>query len=88
MMRFIPLAALAASMILAVPAAAQRVSVEAVEFPSRDKGGDITLTSFKGATHGYNTPTESRQSVAANAAAKSATESDVLAFLAKNLKDE
>ena len=36
MMRFIPLAALAASMTLAVPAAAQRVSVEAVEFPSRD----------------------------------------------------
>ncbi|MBU7589809.1 MAG: dienelactone hydrolase family protein [Sphingopyxis terrae] len=63
-------------------------SCEKLVARSRDKGGDITLTSFKGATHGYDTPTESRQSVAANAAAKSATESDVLAFLAKNLKDE
>jgi carboxymethylenebutenolidase len=53
---------------------------------SRDKGGDITLTSFKGATHSYDTPTRSRQSVKANAEAKAATESDILAFLAATLK--
>jgi carboxymethylenebutenolidase len=53
---------------------------------SRDKGGDITLTSFKGATHSYDTPTKSRQSVKANAEAKAATETDILAFLAKMLK--
>jgi carboxymethylenebutenolidase len=53
---------------------------------SHGKGGDITLTSFKGATHSYDTPTRSRQSVKANAEAKAATETDILAFLAKMLK--
>lgn len=49
---------------------------------SRAKGGDIDLTTFPGATHSYDTPTESRQKIEANAAAKAATEKSVLAFLA------
>jgi len=53
---------------------------------AREKGGDITLTTFKGATHSYDTPTRSRQSVEANAEAKAATETDILAFLAATLK--
>lgn len=53
---------------------------------SRAMGGDITLTSFKGATHSYDTPTTSRQSVPANAEAKAATEKDILAFLDATLK--
>ncbi|PAL22447.1 dienelactone hydrolase family protein [Sphingopyxis sp. GW247-27LB] len=53
---------------------------------AREKGGDITLTTFKGATHSYDTPTRSRQSVKANAEAKAATETDILAFLAATLK--
>lgn len=53
---------------------------------SRSKGGDISLTSFKGATHSYDTPIQSRQSVKANADAKAATEKDVLAFLAETFK--
>lgn len=50
-------------------------------------GNDIALRMFEGATHGYDTPTKSRQSVEANAAAKAATEADVLAFLASKLKN-
>lgn len=53
---------------------------------AREKGGDITLTTFKGATHSYDTPTRSRQSVKANVEAKAATETDILAFLAATLK--
>lgn len=53
---------------------------------SREKGGDIMLTSFEGATHSYDTPTRKRQSVKANAEAKAATESAILAFLAATLK--
>lgn len=53
---------------------------------AREKGGDIMLTTFKGATHSYDTPTRSRQSVKANAEAKAATEADILAFLAASLK--
>jgi carboxymethylenebutenolidase len=53
---------------------------------AREKGGDITLTTFKGATHSYDTPTKSRQSVKANAEAKAATEADILAFLTATLK--
>ncbi|ODP36323.1 dienelactone hydrolase family protein [Sphingomonas turrisvirgatae] len=53
---------------------------------SKGMGGDIDLRMFDGATHSYDTPTRSRQSVAANAAAKAATEVDVLSFLAAKLK--
>ena len=53
---------------------------------AREKGGDIMLTTFKDATHSYDTPTRSRQSVKANAEAKAATEADILAFLAASLK--
>ncbi|WP_423601836.1 dienelactone hydrolase family protein [Sphingomonas sp. MS122] len=53
---------------------------------SKAAGNDIDLRMFEGATHGYDTPTRSRQSVEANAAAKAATEADVLAFLAARLK--
>lgn len=53
---------------------------------SKAKGNDIDLRMFEGATHSYDTPTRSRQSVEANAAAKAATEADVLAFLAAKLK--
>lgn len=53
---------------------------------AREKGGDITLATFKDATHSYDTPTKSRQSVKANAEAKAATEADILAFLAAALK--
>lgn len=62
-------------------------SCEKLVARSRAKGGDITLTSFAGATHSYDTPIESRQSVKANADAKAATESAVLAFLARILKE-
>ncbi|WP_447728696.1 dienelactone hydrolase family protein [Sphingomonas koreensis] len=53
---------------------------------SKAKGNDIDLRMFEGATHSYDTPTRSRQSVEANATAKAATEADVLAFLAAKLK--
>ncbi|SKB37734.1 dienelactone hydrolase family protein [Sphingopyxis flava] len=53
---------------------------------SRKMGGDIELTTFKGATHSYDTPTKRRQSVQANAEAKAATETDILVFLAVTLK--
>ncbi|MEG3179350.1 dienelactone hydrolase family protein [Sphingomonas sp. LT1P40] len=54
---------------------------------SKAAGNDIALRMFEGATHSYDTPTKSRQSVQANATAKAATEADVLAFLAARLKD-
>lgn len=63
------------------PALCEKLVVRA-----REKGGDITLTTFKGATHSYDTPTRSRQSVKANVEAKAATETDILAFLAATLK--
>jgi len=53
---------------------------------SKAKGNDIDLRMFEGATHSYDTPTKSRQSVTANVAAKAATEADILAFLAAKLK--
>ncbi|MCW4463203.1 dienelactone hydrolase family protein [Sphingomonas sp. BT-65] len=53
---------------------------------SKAAGNDIDLRMFEGATHSYDTPTKSRQSVEANAAAKAATEADILAFLAAKLK--
>lgn len=53
---------------------------------SKAAGNDIDLRMFEGATHSYDTPTKSRQSVPANAAAKAATETDILAFLATKLK--
>lgn len=55
---------------------------------SKARGGDIDLRMFEGATHSYDTPTRSRQSVPANAAAQAATEADVLAFLAARLKGD
>ncbi len=57
-------------------------------FVTRSKalGSDIALRMFDGATHGYDTPTRSRQSVEANVAAKAATETDILAFLAEKLR--
>ncbi len=54
---------------------------------SKAAGNDIALRMFEGATHSYDTPTKSRQSVEANATAKAATEANVLAFLAARLKD-
>ncbi|RHW17353.1 dienelactone hydrolase family protein [Sphingomonas gilva] len=54
---------------------------------SREKGGDIAIRMFDSATHSYDTPTKSRQSVKANAEAKAATEADILAFLDRMLKD-
>lgn len=53
---------------------------------SKAAGNDIALRVFEGATHSYDTPTRSRQSVEANGAAKAATEADILAFLAAKLK--
>lgn len=53
---------------------------------SKAAGNDIELRMFEGATHSYDTPTKSRQSIEANAAARAATEADVLAFLASKLK--
>lgn len=53
---------------------------------TKAKGNDIDLRVFEGATHSYDTPTKSRQSLAANVTAKAATEADVLAFLAAKLK--
>lgn len=55
---------------------------------SKAAGNDIALRMFEGATHSYDTPAESRQSVAANARAKTATEVDVLAFLAARLRGQ
>ena len=55
---------------------------------SKAAGNDIALRMFEGATHSYDTPMKSRQSLAANAEAKAATEADVLAFLAARLKGE
>lgn len=54
---------------------------------SKARGSDIALRMFEGATHSYDTPTKSRQSVEANATAKAATEGDVLTFLASKLKN-
>ncbi|MFL9839448.1 dienelactone hydrolase family protein [Sphingomonas sp. ST-64] len=54
---------------------------------SKVRGSDIALRMFEGATHSYDTPTKSRQSVAANVTAKAATEADILAFLAERLKN-
>ncbi|HWW58870.1 MAG TPA: dienelactone hydrolase family protein [Sphingopyxis sp.] len=62
-------------------------SCERLVAKSRAKGGDIDLTSFPGATHSYDTPTQSRQKVKANADAKAATEKSILAFLAGILKE-
>lgn len=62
-------------------------SCEKLVARSRAGGGDIALTSFAGATHSYDTPIESRQSVKANADARAATETEVLAFLARLLKE-
>lgn len=53
---------------------------------ARKKGGDISLTTFKGATHSYDTPGKKRQSIKANADAKAATEADIVAFLAATLR--
>lgn len=53
---------------------------------SKGNGHNIALRMFEGATHSYDTPTRSRQSVEANVTAKAATEADVLAFLAERLK--
>lgn len=53
---------------------------------SRAKGGEITLKSFAGATHSYDSPIASRQKVEANVKAKAETEASVLAFLADTLK--
>jgi len=55
---------------------------------SKAAGNDIAIRIFEGATHSYDTPAESRQSIAANADAKAATEADVLAFLVARLKDQ
>jgi carboxymethylenebutenolidase len=55
---------------------------------SKAAGNDIAIRMFEGATHSYDTPAESRQSVEANATAKAATEADVLAFLAARLKGQ
>ncbi|RYG38562.1 MAG: hypothetical protein EON93_01810 [Burkholderiales bacterium] len=55
---------------------------------SKAAGNDIALRVFEGATHSYDTPMTSRQSVKANAEAKAATEADVLAFLAARLKSQ
>lgn len=54
---------------------------------SKAKGGDITIRMFKDATHSYDTPIKSRQSVPANAEAKAATETEILALLAERLKN-
>lgn len=54
---------------------------------SKAKGNDIDLRMFEGATHSYDTPTKSRQSVEANATARATTEAEVLAFLASKLKN-
>lgn len=54
---------------------------------SKAAGNDIALRMFEGATHSYDTPTRSRQTVAANATAKAETEADILAFLAAKLKN-
>lgn len=53
---------------------------------SKDEGGDIAIRMFEGATHSYDTPTRSRQSVKANAEARAVTETDILAFLDQTLK--
>lgn len=55
---------------------------------SKAAGNDIALRMFEGATHSYDTPMKSRQSVAANADAKAATEAEVLAFLAARLRGQ
>lgn len=47
---------------------------------SRDKGGDIEITTYKGATHSYDTPTESRQKVRANALAMADSKNRIVAF--------
>lgn len=54
---------------------------------SAAKGGDITIRMFKDATHSYDTPIKSRQSLPANAEAKAATETEILTILAERLKN-
>lgn len=53
---------------------------------SRARGGDVAIRMFDGATHSYDTPIRSRQSVKANAEATAATQADILAFLDQTLK--
>ncbi len=55
---------------------------------SRNRGGDIEIRMFEGAEHSYDTPIRSRQSVPANAAAKAATEAEILSWLDAKLKGE
>lgn len=53
---------------------------------SRRAGGSIDITTYEGAEHSFDTPIRSRQSVAANAAAKADAEPRILAFFAEQLR--
>jgi carboxymethylenebutenolidase len=53
---------------------------------SRAEGGDIDLTLYPGATHGFDDPSVKRQSVEANAAATEQAVPEALRFFAKHLQ--
>jgi carboxymethylenebutenolidase len=53
---------------------------------SRNSGGDIAITLYDGATHGFDSPSPSRQSVAANAAAARDALARAERFFALHLK--
>lgn len=52
---------------------------------SRARGGTIAIALYEGAEHSFDTPTRSRQRVAANAAASAQAEAAILAFFREHL---
>ncbi len=55
---------------------------------SREAGGDIDIETFEDATHGFDTPTRSRQSLEANRRATEAAHEIAAEFFARHLKRE
>jgi carboxymethylenebutenolidase len=53
---------------------------------SRVEGGDIDITLYPGATHGFDDPSTKRQSIEANAAATGRAVPEALRFFAKHLR--
>jgi carboxymethylenebutenolidase len=55
---------------------------------SHAAGGTIEIELYEGATHGFDSPTSSRQSLAANRGAAEKAESAALDFFARHLQDK